>query len=107
MVGTGIVICDSKGEVIAAFSEKIPLPPTVEDIEVLACRRAMSFALEIGLRDVVFEGDSETIIKNLNFESDCLASFGNIVEGSKCAALNFRFFSFSHVKHNGNVVVIS
>ena len=37
MAGTRIVICDSKGEVIAAFSEKIPLPPTVEDIEVLAC----------------------------------------------------------------------
>ena len=67
----------------------------------------MSFALEIGLRDVVFEGDFETIIKHLNFESDCLASFGNIVEDSKCAALNFRSYSFSHVKRNGNAVVIS
>ena len=106
-VGTGIVICDSKGEVIAALSEKIPPPPTVEDIEALACWRAMSFALEIGLRDVVFEGDSETIIKHLNFEFDSLASFGNIVEDSKCTALNFRSYSFSHVKRNGNAVVIS
>lgn len=102
----GIVIHDSKGEVIAALSEKTYLPPTVEDIYALACRRAMSFAHEVGLRDVVIEVDSETIIKHLNSESDCLASFGNIVEDSKCAALNFRSCSLSHVERNGNVVAV-
>ena len=64
----------------------------------------MSFAHEVGLRDVVIEGDSETIIKHFSSESDCLTSFGNMVENSKGAALNFHSCSFSHVKRNGNVV---
>lgn len=58
MAGTGIVIRDFDGEVIAALTERITLPPSVEEVEALACRRAISFAAEIGLRDVVIEGDS-------------------------------------------------
>ncbi|KAK7843401.1 hypothetical protein CFP56_012653 [Quercus suber] len=64
----------------------------------------MSFAHEVGLRGVVIERDSETIIKHFSSKSDCLASFGNIVEDSKCATLNFHSRSFSHVKRNGNAV---
>ena len=37
--GLGVVVRDSEGMVIAALSERIALPPTVEDVEALACRR--------------------------------------------------------------------
>ena len=37
----------------------------VEDVEALACRLAVVFALELGLCEMVFEGDSETITKGL------------------------------------------
>jgi len=56
MAGIGIVIRYSKGEVIATPSEKTSLPSTIEDIEALACRKAMSFAHEVGLRDMVING---------------------------------------------------
>ena len=58
MAGIGVVIHDSEGEVIATLLERISLPPSVENVEAMSCRRAMHFALEIGIRDVVFEGDS-------------------------------------------------
>ena len=45
--------------------KRITLPPTVDDVEALECRRAISFALEIGLQNVVFEGDSNTVISYL------------------------------------------
>ena len=40
----GVVIRDHEGNMIGALSERIALPPSVEDIEALACRRAISFA---------------------------------------------------------------
>ena len=47
--GIGVVIRKSNGEIIAALSEKIPLPPSVVILESLAARRAVLFALEVGI----------------------------------------------------------
>nr|POE58304.1 hypothetical protein CFP56_05249 [Quercus suber] len=104
MVGTGVVIRDFEGEVIADLTERTTMPTSVVEIEALACRRAISFAAEIGLRDVVIEGDSEIIFKLLTSDSTCLASFGNLLEDAKFAAQAFHNCSFSHVKRNGNSV---
>ena len=43
------MIRKSNGEIIAALSEKIPLPPSVVILESLAARRAVLFALEVGI----------------------------------------------------------
>ena len=104
MAGTGVVIRDFEGEVIAALSERITMPTSKVEVEALACRRAISFAAELGLRDVVIEGDSEIIFKHLISDLVCQASFGNLVEDVKFAAQAFRLCSFSHVKCNGNYV---
>ena len=58
----GVVIRDCLGEIINSLMERLVLPPTVEDVEALACRRAISFALEIGLQEVMFKGDSDIVI---------------------------------------------
>lgn len=44
--GISVVIRDLAGEVIGALSERIALPTTVDDVEALACRRAIEFAME-------------------------------------------------------------
>ena len=49
------------------------------DLEALACLKAVQFALEIGLTQVVFEGDSAVIINALLHGMGELASFGNIL----------------------------
>ena len=69
-----VVVCDSDGFMIEALLECIGLPPTMEDLEALACRRAISFAIKISLQDVVFEGDSEVIYKHIISDSPCLAA---------------------------------
>ena len=60
-VGLGVVVRDSEGLVIAALSERMRLPPTVAALEALACKRSILFAIELGLQEVVFEGDLEVI----------------------------------------------
>ena len=57
-----MVIRDWQGAVISALSVRIPLPQTVAEVEILECRRAVSFALELSLCEVVFEGDAVGVI---------------------------------------------
>ena len=103
-VGIGVVIRDHLGQTVASLSEQTALPSTVEAVEAIACRRAITFAQEIGLRDVIVEGDSETVINLLNSKSPCLASFGHIIDDSRAIASSFRYYSFSHTKRMGNTV---
>nr|XP_023895477.1 uncharacterized protein LOC112007374 [Quercus suber] len=98
--GLGVVIRDHEGKVIGALFERIALPTFVDDVEALACRRAISFALKIGPQVVVFE----TIIKSLNSDEVCLAPFGHLIEDSLQLISSFRYFAFSHVKRKGNYV---
>ena len=47
--GIGVVVSNATGEVIAALSEKIPYPDSVDLVEVLAARRAVRFIVELGM----------------------------------------------------------
>ena len=103
--GVGVVVRDAAGGVCGALSDRYTLPMNVEDIEALACRAAVVFALELGLREVVFEGDSKIITKAFNSALPCLSSFCHIIDDVKTLALNFVSASFVHVKRQGNAVV--
>ena len=61
--GIGVVIRDGRGEVKAALSEKIKKPPTVDVLELLAAKWAMTFSLETDTTRAVLEGDSALVIK--------------------------------------------
>ena len=76
----------------------------VVEVEALAYRRAVSFAIEIGLQEVVSEGDSKTIISSLNSDCSCLAHFVHLVEDCRVHAGNLRFSAFTHVRRIYNVV---
>ena len=76
----------------------------MEDVEALACRKAISFSIELGLQDLVFEGDSEIIYKHLVSDSTCMTAFGHIIEDSRRLATRLRSVSFSHVRRKGNTV---
>ena len=102
--GLGVVVRDSEGLVIAALLERIHLPPTVAALEALACRRSILFAIELGLQEVVFEGDSEVIFKLLTAEQPCMSAFGHIIEDSRSLAARLRLATFTHTKRQGNNV---
>ena len=52
MASIGMVIRNSSGQVIGALSDKINLPPIVDDVEAITCRKAISFALDLGVDEV-------------------------------------------------------
>ena len=54
--GIGVVIRDKQGMVIATLSQKVQACHSAKMIEALAAKRAIHFAIEVGLTDVEFEG---------------------------------------------------
>ena len=50
---------------LAALSEQIVKPPSVEILELLAARRAINFTAESGYAQLVCEGDSESVVNSL------------------------------------------
>ena len=100
----GVVLRDHEGKVIGALSERIALPPSVEDVEALACRRAILFARELNLQSVIFEGDSEIITNSLNSSEACFAPFGHLIENARHLASGFQAVAFAHVRRKGNGV---
>lgn len=81
---------------MASLTQQIPLPTTVIETEALAARRVMEFALEIGLANIILEGDNETLFKALKTGDNSLAQHGHIIKdilvlSSYCSAFNVSF----------------
>uniref|UniRef100_A0A2N9HGY6 RNase H type-1 domain-containing protein n=1 Tax=Fagus sylvatica TaxID=28930 RepID=A0A2N9HGY6_FAGSY len=102
--GIGIVVRNASGNPVATLSQKIKFPLSVEATEAMAARRAVRLALELGLTEVEFEGDSCIITGALNGEKYSRAVFGVIIEDAKALAQRLHTYSFHHVKRLGNLV---
>ena len=100
--GIGVVIRNSDGAVLAFLSQQIPLPTTVAQVEALVARRATEFALEIGIDQVIIEGDSEVIYKDLIDPGPSLALHGHLICDILQFANVFSLCTFNTVGRTGN-----
>ena len=75
----GSIIRNDRGLVMATATQIIPLPTSVEMVEVLAVRRALIFANELGFHKFILEGDSEIAISAMKNDGYSAASFGHII----------------------------
>ena len=99
--GLGIII---RNDVGLAMTQQIPLPASVEMVEVLAARRALWFAMELGFDRLVVEGDSEVIINSIKEGNMSHSAFGHILQDITSLCSLFSFVSFQHIKRQGNGV---
>ena len=76
----GVAIRDSEGEIIAALSQKIPLPFSVEMAEAMTARQALLFAQELSLSKVMVEGNCLRVVSALNSSVSCNTLYGNVAE---------------------------
>ena len=91
------MVRNTSGLVLAALAEKIKKPHSVDCLEMMAARRAVIFAQEIGLQSCQFEGDSKVVIKALKNEDMFCSSFGHIVRDSLVCINSLRSFSFTDI----------
>lgn len=64
--GIGVVIRDWEGQIIAALSQKVRYLGSIELVEALAASRALSFAKELSIQQMVVKGDSLQVIQTIN-----------------------------------------
>ena len=102
--GIGVVIRNEDGAVMASMSQQLPLPTTVAMVEALAARKAVEFALELGLTKVIIEGDSKVICRELQDPNLSLALHGHILPDVKCLSNALQFVRYSHVYRQRNNV---
>ena len=92
---------------MATLTQIIPLPTSVEMVEVLAAGRALCFAKELGFDHIILEGDSEIAIRAMNSESYSTTYFGHILSDIKALSPHFRKLVFRHICRQGNIVAHS
>ena len=100
--GIGVAIRESHGLVIALLSEKLPRAYSAEEVEVLAAARALVFAREIGVDNIILEGDSSTVIKALQGEDRSLSACGLLIEDVKLLSRSFSKWLYSHIRRESN-----
>ena len=74
------MIRECTSQVIAALSQKIGLPHSVETIETLAALRAIVFAKELSVFKVVVEGDCLKVVQALKARERCNILYGTVIE---------------------------
>ena len=102
--GFGAIIWNERGEVMAAFSGKGPPVACSEETEILTCRCAVEFTLECGFREMVVEGDNQSVMFVLERKS-CLSSrVGHILQDVLCLLNEFCWSQVQFAKRSANTV---
>ena len=71
----------------------------------MACRRAVKFAYEVDIQEVIFEGNSLTVIQAINNGGASEVPYDNIIDDIIVFASHLSKAKFRHVKRTCNRLV--
>ncbi|XP_050254643.1 uncharacterized protein LOC126700507 [Quercus robur] len=97
----GVVVRDSVGLVMAALSQRVRHPGSADVAEALAARRAICFAQELNLHNVVIEGDSLKIIQAITDTRLVQTLYGHVIDEIRLISSSF-ICNFLHVNQKSN-----
>ena len=83
---------------MAAMSAKGPPVEDSEEAELLACRRAVEFAIDAGFSELVIEGDNVAVMTSFSHGGPNMSRLGHVVHDIQWLATGLRWASFSHVR---------
>lgn len=84
-----MVIRNGEGLVIASLAQPLNQAFKAVEIEALDTTRALEFAADIGLDNVILEGDSKVVTQALETKDVGLAAYGLSIRDSCTSAGNF------------------
>ena len=98
------MIGNEKGEVMAALAVKGGVVKDSEEVEVMACRKALEFAIDTSFMEIILEGDNALVMKTVSQAQPNLSRLGLIYEDIWCLTVGFRSISTNCVRCSANSV---
>lgn len=92
---------------MGAMSTKGPQVQDSKEAEVLACRRALGFAIDIGFSELVIEGDSAQVLNSIKSSDTNLSRLGHIIVDIQCLVASLQWAKVTMVKRDANFVAHS
>ncbi|XP_075645695.1 uncharacterized protein LOC142616802 [Castanea sativa] len=89
---------------MAAMSARGSAIHSSEEGELLACRKAVEFAIDAGFSRLVIEGDNANVIKAISSQEANISLLGNVVEDIKYLMRGLQWASISHIRRSSNKV---
>ena len=83
------------------------MPHSMDATEVVVCSRVVSFAKELSLFDVIFEGDSRWVVQDINNKGVNLTLYGHVIKEIHYVCSILHRTSFQHVTRGGGGRVTS
>ena len=89
---------------MAAMSARGPTIHSSEEGKLLACRKAIEFAIDVGFSKLVLEGDNVNVMQAISSQEANISLLGNVVEDIKLLISGLQWVSISHTRCSGNKV---
>ena len=102
LTSVGVIVRNGEGKVMASMVESFQLPLSITVVEVIAAKKALQFAIDLGLSSIVLEGDSKITIDGQRREELSLEEYGHLLNEAKDIAKQFADDEFNHVLRQAN-----
>ena len=101
------MIRNAAGEVMATLSTRGEAVADSEEAEVLACRKAMEFAIDARFSELNVERDNSVVMLVVSFTTPNWSHLGVIYDDIGCLAASLRYVSFNCIRHSANSIACS
>ena len=101
--GVGVVIKNTQGQIMGAMSKKLELPLGAVEVEAKAFEEGLLLAGDLGLNQVILEGDAQVVTNALLGKSLPPISIRPIIEGATHWRQKVQVWTTNHVQRTGNV----
>ena len=103
-IGFGAVIRNEKGEVMATMTACGSAVQTSEEAELLACRRALEFAVDAGFYRLIIEGDNSNVTHAISSSAENNSLLGNVVDDIRHLIRGLHWAAVCCIRRSGNRV---
>ncbi|XVF63951.1 hypothetical protein PTKIN_Ptkin09bG0128000 [Pterospermum kingtungense] len=96
--GNGVLVSDENGDLLGAMAKEMVNVANSFVAEAFAVVHALEFVLELGLSNIILEGDALSILKGLRGTGEDLSEIGPVLETAKQKMNIFASCNLSHVR---------